>query len=133
MMQVADASVIAGLLLEDEGEARDWCRKRVREASLVAPHLLLFEVVNIIRRKVAHGALGRVMADQALRWLMTAPVELVPFDLLAERTWTLKDNLTTYDASYVAAAERFECRFVTLDRKIAGAPDIRCEVLLGPV
>jgi predicted nucleic acid-binding protein len=36
------------------------------------------------------------------------PLQLVPFDVLAPRAWTLKDDLTTYDACYVAAAERFE-------------------------
>jgi predicted nucleic acid-binding protein len=56
----------------------------------------------------------------------------VPFDVLARRAWNLRDNLTTYDACYAAAAEQFELRLVTLDARLAGAPDVRCEVLVGP-
>ena len=47
---------------------------------------------------------------------------------LVWRVWELRSNLTTYDASYVALAERLGCTLVTLDARIARAPGLRCQV-----
>lgn len=41
-------------------------------------------------------------------------------------------NLTSYDASYVALAEMLEVPLVTLDRRLAGAPGLQCEVRVPP-
>ena len=50
--------------------------------------------------------------------------------LLAARVWALRGNLTTYDAAYVAAAERYGCALVTTDARLARAPGVRCPVTL---
>jgi predicted nucleic acid-binding protein len=91
-----------------------------------------FEAANIVRRTVARGVIDRSFADRALRWLTALPADVVPFDLVVRRAWHLRDNLTIYDASYVATAERLGARLLTLDRQIAAAPDVRCEVLIAP-
>lgn len=131
MRQVLDGSAVAALLL-DGGAAGDWCRDRALEGSVVAPHLVQVEAANVIRRARVRGAIDETTGQRALERLMWMPLELVPFDVLARRAWNLKDNLTTYDACYVAAAEQFEVRLVTLDARLAAAPDVRCEVLVGP-
>lgn len=119
-------------MLLDSGQAGEWCRDRAQEGSIVAPHLMQIEVANVIRRATARGAIDESTGQRALGRLTWMPVELVPFDLLALRAWDLRSNLTVYDACYVAAAERFELRLVTLDARLAGAPDVRCEVVVGP-
>jgi predicted nucleic acid-binding protein len=57
--------------------------------------------------------------------------EIVPTAPLLGRMWQLRDNLTGYDAAYVAAAELYGCALVTADERLSHAPDLRCEVRLA--
>jgi predicted nucleic acid-binding protein len=54
------------------------------------------------------------------------------YEPIAERVWTLRDNLTAYDASYAALAETLELPLVTLDRRVARASGPRCDFRLPP-
>jgi predicted nucleic acid-binding protein len=49
---------------------------------------------------------------------------------LMPRIWELRDNLSTYDAAYVALAEAMDTALLTGDARLARAPGIRCEVEL---
>jgi predicted nucleic acid-binding protein len=49
---------------------------------------------------------------------------------LVQRIWDLRDNLTAYDAAYVALAEQTGTPFLTFDRRIANAPGHRAEVIV---
>jgi len=40
----------------------------------------------------------------------------------------LRRNLSSHDAGYVALAEHTGSTLVTLDRRLARAPDVRCSV-----
>jgi predicted nucleic acid-binding protein len=46
------------------------------------------------------------------------------------RIWELRDNLTPYDAAYVALAEALEVPLVTADQRLAQASGIDCELKL---
>jgi predicted nucleic acid-binding protein len=97
-------------------------------ADLVAPNLVLFETANIIRR---HELAGLVSADQAVQAhadLLDLAMEQWPYELLAPRVWSLRRNLSSCDASYVALAELTRATLVTLDRRIARAPDVSCTI-----
>ena len=61
--------------------------------------------------------------------LLDLPIELWPYEPLAQRAWELRGNASVDDASYVALAELVDAPLVTLDAKLAGAPGIRCRVL----
>lgn len=50
--------------------------------------------------------------------------------LLHERVWALRENLTGYDASYVALAEALGCTLLTGDRHLSNAPGPTCEIEL---
>jgi predicted nucleic acid-binding protein len=132
VIQVFDASAVVGMLL-DTGASGRWCEERFTEASLAEPEHMPYEAANLVRRFAARKAIDASTADWALRRLVWMPSDYLRFDLLVTRAWHLRDNLTIYDAAYVAVAERLDARLVTLDRKLAGAPDLRCEVLVGPV
>jgi predicted nucleic acid-binding protein len=124
---VCDASALVAVLL-DAGPDGRWAAQALQGADVGAPSLLSFEAANIIRRLELAGKVSADQAAQAHADLLDLGVELWPYELLASRAWELRHDLSTYDASYVALAEYTGATLVTLDRRIAGAPDLRCTV-----
>jgi len=98
------------------------------DAPAWAPELVTVEVTSSLRRLAAAGGIHPVRATLALRDLVALPLALVPHGPLIPRTWELRDNLPVHDAAYVALAELLDAVLVTLDRRLATAPGIRCEV-----
>ena len=126
-MIVVDASVIV-TGLGDDGDDGDRVRARLRTERLVAPHVIDLEVVSAWRRLVAAGHLDDRRATLALADLASLRLERVPHGPLMDRCWELRDNLTVYDAAYVALAELMEVDLLTADARLAAAPGIRCRV-----
>jgi len=124
---VCDASAVVAVLL-DGGDDGAWTTRRLSGSRLLAPAQLPFEVADIIRRHETAGIVDAGQAAQAHADLLDLAVELWPHHLLAGRAWELRPDLTVYDASYVALAELLGAPLVTLDRRIAAAPGVRCEV-----
>lgn len=125
---VCDASALVAVLL-DGGPDGQWATAALNGADLLAPGLLAFEAANIIRR---HGLTRLVSPDQAAQAhadLVDMAIEHWPYELLAARAWQLRENLSIYDASYVALAELTDATLVTLDRRISGAPGLRCAIV----
>ena len=52
-------------------------------------------------------------------------IERYPHQHLLSRIWELRDNLTAYDAAYLALAETLEVPLLTRDRRMANAPGVR--------
>lgn len=117
---VCDASALVALLL-DNGSDGQWVTETIAGCSLAAPNLVEFESANIIRRHELAGIISADQAAQAHADLVDLAIELWPYELLAFRAWELRDNLSTYDASYVGLAELIGARLVTLDKRISGA------------
>jgi predicted nucleic acid-binding protein len=109
-----------------------WAAEVCAGATLYAPALLPFECANIIRRHEAAGLIGSDQAAQAHADLLDLAVELWPYETLAARVWELRQNLTSYDAAYVALAEAIDVPLVTFDRRLARASGIRCTVRVPP-
>ena len=131
MIQVVDASAVVAALVDDSPVGR-WCEQALQEHDLVAPHLMPFEVANIVRRLVLHGELDDTAGALAIDDLARLTVDLAPYQAVAARVWELRDNLTAYDAAYVATAEMIGGRLVTLDERLARAPGIECEIVTPP-
>lgn len=128
-MIVVDASVIV-TALADDGEDGDRVRGRLRDQRLTAPHLIDLEVASAWRRLAAAGHLDDRRVQLALEDLRALRLERVPHRPLVWRCWELRDNLTIYDAAYVALAESLDVTLVTADARLSAAPRIRCEVEL---
>jgi predicted nucleic acid-binding protein len=127
---VCDASAIVALLEADE--VGEWVREEIAGLDLHAPEMMAFEAANILRR---HELLGELSADRAalaMADLVSLPIELCSFAPLAERVWELRHNLTAYDAAYVALAEFGEVGLVTVDRRLARVPGVRCTIVAPP-
>ena len=90
------------------------------------------EVASSLRRQVRLGWLkpddGWLLLD-TYRWMaVTRHSSFAMFD----RIWELRDNVSAYDAAYVALAEIIECPLVTADARLSRAPGIRCAVTVVP-
>ena len=124
-MIVVDASVLVTALAGD-GEDGERHRRRLFGERLAAPHLIDVEVTSAWRRLAAAGRLDERRAAFARADLRALPLERVPHAPLIERCWTLRDNLTVYDAMYVALAELIGAPLVTADAKLAATPGPMC-------
>jgi predicted nucleic acid-binding protein len=124
---VCDASAVVAVLLDSGANGR-WATARLTGAELFAPTLLPYECANIVRRHELGGAISADQAAQAHADLLDLPVDLWPYELLANRAWELRKTLSSYDAAYVALAEALAANLVTLDRRIARSPGLRCIV-----
>jgi predicted nucleic acid-binding protein len=126
---VADASVLA-TALGDDGPDGDHARARLRGERLSAPELVDLEVASVLRRQVKGGEVDIRRAALALADLAALPLRRAPHRPLLARCWELRDNLTVYDASYVALAEALDVTLLTGDGRLARAPGPRCRVEL---
>jgi predicted nucleic acid-binding protein len=124
---VVDASVLA-TALGDDGPDGDRARARLRGERLSAPELVDLEVASVLRRQVQGGAVDIRRAALALADLAALPLRRAPHRPLLARCWELRDNLTIYDASYVALAEALDVPLLTGDGRLARAPGPRCRV-----
>ena len=130
-MLVVDASVLFPALADD-GSDGDAVRARLRGESLAAPELIDLETGSVICRRLSVGGLDARRAELALIDLVELRLRRIRHRPLLPRCWELRENLTVYDASYVAAAELLDAVLVTADARMAAAPGLRCEVdLLG--
>ncbi|MBB5164518.1 type II toxin-antitoxin system VapC family toxin [Mycobacterium sp. AZCC_0083] len=127
---VCDASVIVAALL-DSGPDGQWAVGRLTDVDLHAPTLVHYECANVIRRLELAGTVGADQAALAYADLLDLNVTLWPYEVLGARIWQLRQNLTSYDAAYVALAETLSATLVTLDQRIARSPGIECAIA-GP-
>jgi predicted nucleic acid-binding protein len=126
---VIDAGVVV-TLLADDGATGTAVRRRVEHERLLAPELLDLEVASALRKLVASNQLDPVRGTAALRDLTDLPVDRTRHTPLLPRCWELRQNVTVYDAAYVALAELFDVRLLTGDSRLARAPGLHCEVEL---
>lgn len=131
MTRVVDASAVVAALV-DGGPTGEWAAEALRDHPLAAPHLIQVEVTHILRRAVLAERISADVGAQALGDLMNLRILLFPFQGFAERVWQLRSTLTSYDAWYVALAERLDADLVTLDERLAGAPGVECRFLTPP-
>jgi predicted nucleic acid-binding protein len=120
---VIDASVLA-TALGDDGEDGARARARIRGEDLAAPELIDLEVVSVWRRTLTDARrVALALAD-----LDEIPLRRARHLPLLARCWELRENLTPYDASYVALAEALDATLLTADRRLGRAPGPRCEI-----
>ena len=125
-LAVIDASVLVAFYAADDPRRLAVSERLTAGHALFAPAHLDAEVVSALRG-MARGnpALGRSVPS-ALAHLAGFPLRRMPLAPLLERMWELRDNITPYDAAYVALAERLDGQLITCDAKLVGSSGSRC-------
>ena len=121
-MIVVDASAITELLLQTELGIRVEARSLADLDPLQAPSLLDVAVLQALRRLVQKGDLAPERGEQAVEDLLAVDQIRHQHTDLGGRIWELRENLTAYDAAYVALAEALDAPLITCDRPLASAP-----------
>ncbi|THV24298.1 type II toxin-antitoxin system VapC family toxin [Glycomyces paridis] len=126
-MIVVDASVLAPALVSFSDSDRR-LRAALQEHELAAPGHVNLEVMSILRKYCRRKVLTEERAALAFFDLCELDLERVPTAAFELRIWELRHNFTSYDAAYVALAERFAAELWTFDRKLAAAPGADCVI-----
>lgn len=95
---------------------------------MAAPDLVDIETVSVLRKRWQAGDLTERRFAAALGDLAALDFIRYPGLPLMPRAFELRDNLTPYDAAYIAVAEGLGCPLLTADARLARAPGIRCRV-----
>lgn len=127
-MIVLDASAAIELILNTDASSLVVDRIASPDETLHAPHLVGVEVLQVVRRYVASGAVEVNDAEAALENFAALDIARYAHEPLAPRVWELRENLTAYDAVYVALAEVLDAPLLTFDQRIADAPRHRAVV-----
>ncbi|MGH7212351.1 MAG: type II toxin-antitoxin system VapC family toxin [Acetobacteraceae bacterium] len=117
-----DASALLEVLLRTP--AAEAVERRLLDSrqTLHAPHLLDVEIAQVIRRYALAGEIDPKRGGEALADLDDFPLRRYPHGFLLPRVWELRNNLTAYDAVYVALAEALDAALFTRDKRLATAP-----------
>lgn len=129
-MIVVDASAVLETLLRTPAARAVERRLFDPSETLHAPYLLDVEVAQVVRRYAANGEIDDGRGRAALADLADFPLHRYPHDFLLPRVWDLRNNLTAYDAVYVALAEALDATLLTRDKRLAGAPGHQARIEL---
>jgi predicted nucleic acid-binding protein len=139
---VVDSSVSIKWYLRDEDltlEA-DAIRRHAAEraATVVAPSLARYEVARSLATASRVGRINRMQAAENVQHYLTIGISLdADPDWLITQAWerSLQLPIATYDAVYVALAERIGMEVVTADEKFykAVSPLVACVHWLGDI
>ncbi len=121
-MIVIDTSAAIDWMLRTPTGQRIAHRIFSRGETLHTVHLLDLEFIQVLRRLVRERTLTARRAEEAMEDLSAVRVTRYAPSLLLRRIWQLRQNLSAYDASYVALAEELKAPLITRDRGIAAAP-----------
>ena len=127
-MIVVDASVLLEFLLQTPIGTRVEARLFRGEDQFHSPHLVDVEVTQGLRRLVRTGEVSPDRAAEAIADLANFDLHRHPHLDLLTRAWKLRDNVTAYDAMYVALAEALDAPLVTCDTPLAKAPGHRAHI-----
>ncbi|MBA3527789.1 MAG: type II toxin-antitoxin system VapC family toxin [Propionibacteriaceae bacterium] len=125
-MVVVDASVLAAFYASDDPRRVTVSHRLAVSDSLFAPAHLDAEVVSTLRGLARRNPTLNAVVPRALAHLAAFPIRRLPLAPLLTRMWDLRDNVTPYDAAYVALAERLGSPLITCDARLTMASGCGC-------
>lgn len=129
-MIVLDASALVELILDTPTGRTIADRIADPAVGLHVPHLVDVEVTQALRRYAQKREIDANEAAEALDHLRALDLQRHAHEPLLDRVWELRDNLSAYDAVYVALAEVLNTTLLTCDRPLSRAPGIAARIEL---
>jgi predicted nucleic acid-binding protein len=130
MLVVDTSAVLAALASRPPDPAL--IKRLADDGDLHAPHLIDIEILNALRGLVRGGQLSEDRAHDVRTDVEDLAITRYGHQPLADRIWALRDNLTAYDAAFVALAEALEVPLITCDARLAKAPGVTAELFAHP-
>lgn len=129
-MIVVDASALIEVLLRTPSAQAIESYLFAPGESLHVPHLLDVEVAQVIRKYALRGDIDAGRGAAALTDLADLRLRRYAHDFLLPRVWELRNNITAYDAVYVALAEALDAVLLTRDSRLADQAANHARILL---
>jgi len=118
---VVDASALVEYLLRTPRARPVATIVEDAEIDLHVPALCDVEVAAAFRRALLGGAMGAGRTAEAVGDYLDLPLTRHGHESLLVRVLELRENVSAYDATCVALAERLEAALLTADRALARA------------
>lgn len=138
MNVIVDASMLLEVIVAADDRPGRWLHDILDGDDLYwVDGLTVLEVASALRVLVARGQIDGERAGAGLRWLGSLVVKHQPIGQQEiARVWEMRDTVTSYDAAYLAVAERVQADtggnacLVTADPQLAASAAVRCPVEL---
>lgn len=127
---ILDPSAAIELLLRTDKGDQVLELVSAEDAEIHAPHLLVTEVVQVMRRQVRSNVLDVSRAAESLSILSELGIQFHGYLPLMARTWQLRENVSAYDATFIALAETLNQPLVTADARLGNAPGFGATILV---
>jgi predicted nucleic acid-binding protein len=125
---VIDASVLVDALVATGQPGRAARAELSRLTVLDVPAIFAAEAASALRALVRRAELSPARAAAALDQIRALRTTQYPFEPFSARAWELRENVTVYDAWYVALAEWLGTELVTADERLTRAAGPRCRI-----
>ena len=126
-MKTIDASVMIDMLIAPKFIQHNF---DVLNDQLMAPHILICEVLNVLKRHQLSRSLSRADTNSLAAFFSDAPIDFIPTEALRSDIWAMSQNLSPYDAMYVSVAALSKTPLITRDQRLARAAQKHCDVLV---
>jgi predicted nucleic acid-binding protein len=126
-MVVVDTSAVLAALAERTPDC-ELVQRLADDGDMHAPHLIDIEILQALRGLVRGGKLSADRAEDVRTDVAALAITRYGHEPLADRVWALRDNLSAYDAVFVALSEALEVPLITCDARVAAAPGIVVEL-----
>ena len=126
---VVDASIVVDLLARARAEPLE-ALLFATDTLLAAPELLNVEVLSALRTLDRLGAIPTSRLGDLPQLITALRIRTYRHASLLEGIWSLRHNLTAYDAAYVTLARALQATLVTRDERLANAPGLDVQTLV---
>lgn len=130
ILAVIDASVMVAFYVADDPRRDAVVASFSSGDTLFAPSHIDAEIVSALRGLARRNDAVRAVVPETLHHLSGFAIWRMPLVPLLQCVWELRDDITPYDAAYIALAERLDARLITADAKLAGVTGARCRLEL---
>jgi len=88
------------------------------------------EVLSVLRRLTMRSSMPAHAAREALDAFGALQITRHPLRRLIPRIWSLREDVSAYDAGYVALAEALDVPLLTADHRLAKTAARYCDVVV---